>query len=52
MAKELINNIGADRVIKIGYYIPNNNKGFDFFLGWEAHVDVLDNLFLNWMIFG
>lgn len=51
MAKNIYENIKSDRIIKIGYYVPNLHKGIDYFLGRGAHIDILDNTFLMILIF-
>ena len=51
MAMNIYKNIKSDRLIKIGYYIPNLHKGMDYFLGRGAHIDILDNTFLMMIIF-
>ena len=51
MAKNLYNRFKGKRIIKMGLYCPQTNKGFGYYLGRDAHVNVLDNTFLKHLIF-
>jgi hypothetical protein len=41
----------AQKIYKIGFYLPNLNKGFDALTGRNAHVNILDNIMVLNLIF-
>lgn len=51
MAKNIYEAIQAKRIIKIGIYVPDVDKGLEYYLGRKAHVDILDNHFVKHLIF-
>lgn len=51
MAKNIYESLNARRVIKIGIHVPDVDKGFEYYLGRKAHIDILDNTFLKHLIF-
>ena len=51
MVKNIYEKLKCSNVIKIGTFVPNLNKGFQYFLGREAHIDILNNNFLVHVIF-
>lgn len=44
-------NVNAENLVKICVHIPHVSKGFDFLLGRQAHVEILENPFLMHLIF-
>lgn len=51
MARNIYESIEAKRIIKIGVFVPDVDKGFEYYLGRKAHLDVLDNHFLKHLLF-
>ena len=46
MAKNIYNLLNAKQIIKIGFYVPSQEKLFDKFTGRKAHITILENHFL------
>lgn len=51
MAKNIYAQIKADHVVKLSFYQPHLGQGMDYFLGREAHIQILDNVFLIHLVF-
>ena len=51
MVRNFYRNMDFSNLVKIGFFVPNVNKGFGYFIGRDAHIEILDNLFLGRLIF-
>ena len=51
MARNIYGRLDECNFVKIGMFVPNLNKGMQYFLGREAHIDILNNEFLAHVIF-
>lgn len=51
MAKNIYKRFKGTRIVKLGLFAPDVNKGFNYYLGRQAHINVLDDAFLKHLIF-
>ena len=51
ISKNLYRNLKAKNIVKIGVLIPDLAKGLDRFIGRQPHVEFLENLLLQRVVF-
>lgn len=50
MATNIYEKMNAENIVKICMHIPRVSKGFDFLIGRQAHVEILENPFLMHLV--